>query len=288
MKKFGLAIPIVLLGFTLAACGHSDSANKSTATNSSTSQSTTTTNSSTSQSTAPSSSTSADAASTSSTQNQSKKIAIKQASTTSRIGQLNHQLQAALGDIALPQADGLDKGSSNLNVRYTGDTNNYQIFYSVGNRPSAFNATTLSKQNPYATLKKETFSSNAQAAAQINHIDAQSNKGLPTTDLGSGLTGYSDMGAGNIHLLWNEGNWSLSVHAINIENQDPTPMAKKVVQLLNTYSLPAPNKYGQIQFDVNINPGARNQIIKWQDQNIVYTIEAHDPTTAIKFAASIK
>lgn len=282
MKKFGLVIPVVLLGFTLAACGHSDSANKSTSTNSATSQS------STSQNTSTSSSSSTDAATTSGTQNQSKQLAVKKASTTSRIGQLNHQLQAALGDIALPQADGLQKGSQNLNVRYTGNTTNYQIFYSVGNQPSAFNAAALSKQNPYATLKKETFSSNAQAAAQINHIDAQANKGLPTTDLGSGLTGYADRGAGNIHLLWNEGNWSLSVHAINIENQDPTPMAKKVVQLLNTYSLPAPNKYGQIQFDVNINPGARDQIIKWQEQNIVYTIEAHNPTTAIKFAASIK
>lgn len=282
MKKFALTIPIILISLTLAACGQTKSADKA-------SQASSTTSSSTTSSSATSSSTSAqNSSSASSSKTPSKEAAVSLASSTSRLGQLNHKLQTKLGNIALPQADGLTNGSANLNIRYTGDAKNYQIFYSVGNQPREFNAAVLTKENPYAILQKETFASNAQAAEKINHINADANKGLPATDLGSGITGHSEMGAGNIHLVWNEGNWSLSVHAINIENQDPKPMAKQIVQLLNTYRLPAPNQYGQIQFDVNIIPGDRNQIIKWQEQNIVYTITAHDPTTAIKLAASIK
>ncbi|MCM0599836.1 hypothetical protein [Periweissella fabalis] len=281
MKKFILAIPIAFLGLSLTACGNNQPNQVSDTTSKISSNDTS--NSNNEQHHNERSSSSSSNKSVTSTQTPS-----KPATTDNRIGQLNTKLVDVLGKIALPQVDGLNKGSANLNVRYTGDTNNYQIFYSVGNQPRPFNAANLKNENPYAIFQKQTFSSVDQAAQQINYISPDNNQGLPSTDLGSGITGYSQMGAGNIHLVWNEGNWSLSVHAINIENQDPKPMAKEIVTLLNTYRLPIPDKHGQVQLDVNINPGARDQIIRWQAKNVVYTITAHDPSTAIKLAASIK
>ena len=33
--------------------------------------------------------------------------------------------------------------------------------------------------------------------------------------------------AGSSYLSWQEGNWNLTVRAVNQENQDPEPVAKK-------------------------------------------------------------
>lgn len=287
MKKFTLLVPILLLGLTLSACGNSKSAESSSSSKASSSatSSVSSNNSSTSSSAATSSS---NTSTTTSTSTRKENKAVTTAVSGSRISQLNKQLESSLGNIALPQDDGLTNGSNNLNIRYTGSSSNYQIFYSVGNTPTSFNNPTLTQQNAYAVLQKQSFGSKSDAASQINYLPASGNQGLPTVNLGSGITGYKDQGAGNIHLLWNEGHWSLSVHAINIENQDPTPLAKQTVTLLNQYFLPAPNKIGQISFDVNIEPGARDQVISWQDGSSVYTLSAHDPATAIKMVASIK
>lgn len=294
MKKFALAIPVVLLSLTLAACGNSNATESSSSSSNhntkvNVTKNTSSDNSSSDNPSSDNSSSSANSNSSSSVNNSSATSTtnVKVNATSSRLNQLNKQLTTALGNIALPQADGLENGSNNLNIRYTGNTSNYQIFYSVGNQPTTFNNPTLKQQNAYAILQKQTYGSKSDAEAQINYLPKSVNQGLPSVDLGSGITGYRDSGAGNIHLLWNEGHWSLSVHAINIKNQDPEPLAKQIVSLLNQYSLPAPDKVGQINFDVNINPGARDQIISWQDGNVVYSITAHDPVTAIKMAASI-
>lgn len=287
MKKFALLIPVALLSFTLAACGNSKSADNSSSSSSTSATSTT-------GKTNPSSSTTT-SASSSSVSTASKQVATSNAATSSsksnsstRLENLNQQLTTKLGNVSLPQADGLDQGSNNLNIRYTGSSANYQIFYSVGNHPVAFNDASLSQQNPFAVLQKQTFSSKADAANQINYLPASGNKGLPTVSLSKDITGYKDQGAGNIHLLWNEGRWSLSVHASNIANQDPIPLAKQTISLLDQYFLPAPKTIGQVSFDVNIEPGARDQIISWQDGISVYSLTAHDPATAIKMVASIK
>lgn len=209
-------------------------------------------------------------------------------SVSSRIQDLNKQLRAHIGKIALPQADGLAQGSDNLNMRYTGDSSNYSIFYTVGNTPIKFNSGLVAKQNPYAVLTKQTFASADEAKQQIAFEDKQTLAGLPTTDLGSGLHGALDQGAGTIRVMWNEGRWSIRVNANALEKQDPQPLAKEVVRLLDRYLLPAPNQLGQITLTPNIMPEARDQIIKWQDGNIVYSLVAHDPRTAIKMVASFK
>ncbi|MBP5845490.1 hypothetical protein J8137_23915, partial [Lactiplantibacillus plantarum] len=66
---------------------------------------------------------------------------VTQPTATTRLAALNQQLTKTLGKQALvPQVDGLTSGSSKLNMRYSGDTANYTIHYSVGQQAQPFNA----------------------------------------------------------------------------------------------------------------------------------------------------
>lgn len=317
MKKFTLLVPILLATLFLSACGDSksttDSSSSSNNSSSSSVKSNSSTNSTSSSSQSNSSNSTSDINSSSSSSDHAKKASVNDLtsskssssktkeskvdtkdtnkntnSNNNRLNDLNSSLKDKLGNIKLPQNDGLKTPTNNLNIRYVGDKSNFQIFYSVGNSAAEFNDTSLTQQNAYAVFEKQSFNSKDNASSQINYLSADTIKGLPSIDLGSKITGYKDNGAGNTHLMWNEGRWSMSVHGVSINNQDPVPMAKQAVSLLNSYSLPVPKNIGQLSFDVTIDQGSRNQIITWQDGSNVYSIKTNQPDTAIKMAASIK
>ncbi|KRM89328.1 hypothetical protein [Liquorilactobacillus vini] len=208
--------------------------------------------------------------------------------TYPRIILMNQQLVKALGQVVLPQVDGLDAGSQRLNVRYRGNAANFTIDYSVGSTAKDFNDSSLNQENPYAVYSKQTFENSTQAAQQINYRSADEFSGLPQTNLGYGITGTIDAGAGQRYLSWYEGNWYLTVHAAAVNQEDPTPLAKQTVAFLASNSLPAPQKYGRISFQTAITNRQRDQEIIWQKNNVVYRLQTHTPQTALKMAVSIK
>lgn len=208
--------------------------------------------------------------------------------SSSRLELFNKQLRAELGTVILPTVDGLGTGSDKLNIRYVGTKDNYTVNYSVGNVARNVNDAAVSKEVPYAQFKKITYNTTADASAQVNYLSQDNLNGLETVDLGNNITGYVDAGAGQRYLSWHEGNWSLTVHATAVTNQDPKLLATQIVDMLEEYSLPAPLQHGTITADMGTSYGSKNQIITWQMNNVVYQLSAHDITTAIKMAASSK
>lgn len=209
-------------------------------------------------------------------------------STVTRLSVFNQQLRNALGNVILPTTDGLENGSNKLNVRYEGNQANYTISYSVGNTAYQLNDEAVSKEIPYVQFKKTSYGTSSEASAQVDYIKQNDLNGLPTIDLGHNITGYEDAGAGQRYLSWYEGNWALTVHATAVNQQDPKTLAVQIVNMLESYRLPAPSQYGAIKADVNSSYGSRNQLIMWQQNNVIYQLNAHDITTAIKMAASMK
>ncbi|MCM0599257.1 hypothetical protein [Periweissella fabalis] len=296
-KKLSLVVPVALIAGTLAACSQpgSNNAADSSSTTSSSSSASNTNNNDVDNSNAGSPIATVGNDNNTLQNNPSAKRAldrlIKAQPTPQRdrIKVLNTDLQAKLGKVALPQVTGLGQGSENLNIAYTGNHNNYTINYTVGDKPLAFNSPAVTKQNPYAVLQKQTFNSADEAKKQISYIVAEDAfSGMPVTGLKSGITAFYDQGAGHSNLYWNEGNWSLGVKANSLANQKPDPLAHQVLDWLDQYFLPAPKSVGQISFNSTITPRMRDQVIKWQDGNIVFTLTAHDPETAVKMAASIR
>lgn len=207
---------------------------------------------------------------------------------TARIAVFNRKLRNVLRGGMLPTTDGLNNGSNRLNIRYTGDVNNYAIFYSVGKKAKNFNDDNVAHEIPYAEFTKRTYSTTEEAAQQIEHRSTADFKGLPTVSLGHNIQGYLDAGAGQRYLNWNEGNWSFGVHATALQGEKLEQMSKQIVSLLEEHMLPVPRLYGQVSFEVGNQNGQRNQNIIWQDEKTVFKLSAHNFKTAIKMAASVK
>lgn len=188
----------------------------------------------------------------------------------------------------MPTTPGLATTNGHLNVRYSGNASSYTIYYSVGYTAKRLNDPTLSSQTPYLILSKKTYASKAAAAQAIRHYDDSSTAGLPTVDLGHGLTGTIDAGAGQRYLTWKEGHWQLTVHAAAVNGEDPVPTARHIVELLEQFYLPAPDDRGTGTFEVSVGDGQRPQVLTWMRGNVVYTMEAHSIDTLVQMAASFK
>ncbi|WP_457951154.1 hypothetical protein [Lactiplantibacillus pentosus] len=292
-------LPLALL---LVGCSTSQSTTKSDASSSSARKTTTVSKkasvkqskkaaaSSTSQAakqTTSSSKQSSTAKASSSASTQSSTKATTTTNGTTRLATLNQQLTKALGNVLLPQTDGLTGGSQQLNVRYQGSQANYTVSYSVGQTAQAFNSKSVAKETPYATVNKKTYASNQAAAQAIGHRNASDDKGLPTVDLGHQITGYLGSGAGQRYITWNEGQWSLQVHTYITQNDLGVALAKQTVNTLESYYLPAPKSVGSIHLEA-ISTDGLQQVIQWQAGRVVYKVSAHDATTAIKLAASMQ
>ena len=139
-------------------------------------------------------------------------------------------------------------------------------------------------QNANNAQTKE-FNNQAQAASYVTNqpgYTTGNQQGLPTVNLGDGITGTLNSGAGQQMLQWNEGNWSFTVRASAVQGQDPTPTAKQIVNELQTVYLPAPQNHGVGTFDIATN----TYTLTWQKNNKVYSVSGSSPSDVIAKAVN--
>lgn len=209
-------------------------------------------------------------------------------SNAARLSTFNSEIKKKLGNVLLPSVTGLASDSGYLNVRYSGNSSNYKVYYSVGYAAKTLNDPSLSGQTPYLILTKQTYASASAAQAAVENVQSKSNlQGLPTTNLGSGITAWTDAGAGQRYVTFNEGNWQFTVHGAAVNGEDAEATAKNLVALLNSYYLPAPDK-GKGTFEVSVADGETPQTLTWAKGSSLYKLQAHSTDTLIKTAASLK
>lgn len=139
-------------------------------------------------------------------------------------------------------------------------------------------------QNANNAQTKE-FNNQTQAASYVTNqpgYTTGNQQGLPTVNLGDGITGTLNSGAGQQMLQWNEGNWSFTVRASAVQGQDPTPTAKQIVNELRTVYLPAPQNHGVGTFDIATN----TYTLTWQKNNKVYSVSGSSPSDVIAKAVN--
>ena len=248
-KEIGLLVTVLAIG-ALAGCDTKNNTDKSESTHSSTHTSTTISSES--------SSSSSEAASSSAAQTSSK--------TVTQAGTLD-QLSAAFPQDRLPS----DEGADQLSILY------YQL-----NDQRELNDPSLNNETPIASYKNAAYENEDQAAEAVH---ANLDEGGQAVDLGHNITGHMQGAAGSSYLSWQEGNWNLTVRAVNQENQDPVPVAKKIVAYLEEAMLPAPG-IGQITIDMGKSDYTANSV-SWQDSKITYTLQHQDPLSALKMAVSM-
>mgnify|MGYP001425604582 CR=1 FL=1 len=273
MKFFKLGgIVLVGLSLALAGCGNNQSQSKSSSTQQS-SQANMKNASSSSDNAVSASSSSAQSSSVPATNNYS-------------FAGLTKKLAADLPNTALPTNPGINVGTKHVNIKYTGNSSNSTIYYVLGSNALPLNDSSINIGSAYAVFSKHTYPSATQAQAKINYTDQSNSQGLPKVNLVNKISAVKQSGAGQTYLQWNEGNWSIAVHGSDVNNTDPTSLAKQVANMFESYSLPAPNKYGSIQFEAD--QSGRSQKISWQSGNIVYTLTTTTPQIGIIMGSSIK
>lgn len=152
------------------------------------------------------------------------------------------------------------------------------------NSQSNQQATAQNNQNANNAQTKE-FNNQAQAASYVTNqpgYTTGNQQGLPTVNLGDGIIGTLNSGAGQQMLQWNEGNWSFTVRASTVQGQDPTPTAKQIVNELQTVYLPAPQNHGVGTFDIATN----TYTLTWQKNNKVYSVSGSSPSDVIAKAVN--
>lgn len=287
----GKILIMLAASLLLTGCSHSNksTSSESAAGSSKVSQKSSSSKKASSKSSSVKKSTSSSSTSKSSSSASSKASGWNQTTSNSaRLSTFNSEIKKQLGSVLLPSVTGLAGDSGYLNVRYSGNSSSYKVYYSVGYAAKTLNDPSLSGQTPYLVLTKQTYSSASAAQAAVENVQSKSNlQGLPTTNLGSGITAWTDAGAGQRYVTFNEGNWQFTVHGSAVNGEDAEATAKNLVALFNSYYLPAPDK-GKGTFEVSVADGETPQTLTWAKGSSLYKLQAHSTDTLIKTAASLK
>lgn len=191
------------------------------------------------------------------------------------------QIQAVFPDLVLPKNVPLASGKV-LNAATAGSQSDASILYYGLDQQLSLNDKALNEETPLAAFQSKEYQSADEAAAAVN---VTADDGGQAVDLGYGITGHMQGAAGSSYLSWQEGNWSLTVRAVNQEEQDPVPVAKEVVAYLEEAMLPAP-EVGQITIDMGKNDHTATTVV-WQQEKMLRTVQHQDARSALEMTVSM-
>ncbi|CAM4016474.1 hypothetical protein [Saccharibacillus endophyticus] len=108
-------------------------------------------------------------------------------------------------------------------------------------------------------------------------------------DLGNGIQGMQEGAAGTQYLTWKEGRWVLQIQSLSEDQMDQPGIARKMVDYLETHSLPAPDDAGRISAKYQQGGDAVQNIVAWNKGDVVYQIETQRvPLEALAMTVSVK
>ncbi|AZP05573.1 hypothetical protein [Jeotgalibaca ciconiae] len=91
-------------------------------------------------------------------------------------------------------------------------------------------------------------------------------------DLGYGITGYGEAGAGNFYFGWEEGNWTFTIHSHLQDDWDVHGIATRMVEYLEENYLPAPSQRGTMYIDYPEKDRDPEVHVLWNVDNRVYEV----------------
>lgn len=147
-------------------------------------------------------------------------------------------------------------------------TNNNVITFNFYETPSklAINDNAIKQSGTYTgqlTITK--YDSKELASKEIDQTLYDSGQAV---DLGHGITGYQDGGAGSLFTSWNEGRWAIIARSLTEKAEESLNTAKETVEFLETNMLPIPKDYGSLHVDAE----QTGTMAKWQKGNYLYTM----------------
>lgn len=169
------------------------------------------------------------------------------------------------------------------------DDNQFKIVYFSANKPVPVNgsaAQAMSKNDDLVTFSATSYPAAAKAKAVI---DAPSKLTSENGSLGLGhnIKATVTSGAGQSHIAWQEGRWSLDVNTPSMLGEFGKAIAKEMVTYLDGHRLLVPNTSGHVT--VTYGKNKPETVIKFQEDKTVYSLTtAKDPVEALKMEVSLK
>ena len=207
------------------------------------------------------------------------------------IASVKEQLQSSLPP-KLPKQLPMSSADMQLSAAIHSENDMYRVIFFESKKAIPVNDKELnnnSSAKPIAVVEAKQYETAQEAESKIGYISPEDINTGNEIDLGHSITGFEEGGAGHKWLNWHEGRWYLQIQASNIEgNNDYVPLAKRMVDYLESNTLPAPDKYGSVKVNVDDQKAEDNRI-SWQEGTIVYSVsEVANPIKLLEIATHLE
>lgn len=187
----------------------------------------------------------------------------------SKVPPLTEQLKERLAAWNMEIPAWTDEESGHIGAMVMEETDIVEIQFYKTEEPKLLNDPALAEASKTALLTIQRFPSAEEANEQIAFQQFEKAEGIQV-DLGHGITGYQDAGAGSLFTSWNEGRWAMAARTTTDNPEEGEQLARQTVAYLEEHTLPVPHEHGSLHVDVN----EQGSIIKWQKQEVVYSLTA--------------
>lgn len=182
---------------------------------------------------------------------------------------LTEQLKERLPDWPVALPSWTTEESQHIGATVIEEANQIEIQFYKTEEPMRLNDPALASSQETALLTIQRFSSIEEANEQIGFQRYEEVGGGPI-ELGHGITGYQDAGAGSLFTSWNEGRWAIVTRTMTDVAEDGKQLARETVAFLEEHTLPIPHEHGSLHLDVH----EKGSLAKWQKKNLVYGLTA--------------
>ncbi|MCG7382289.1 hypothetical protein [Paenibacillus sp. ACRRY] len=200
--------------------------------------------------------------------------------------------QLKMKNAVLPTSFALDKGKHLAAAIPANSSDAFKVnFYSVDQSIPVNDASlTSSKQAPdvLASYEVKTYKDPASTGI-FPDTDLGNIPDEMSVNLGHGIKGMAEGAAGSQYLTWKEGRWTLQIRSVSEDNMNNPGIAKKMVEYLESHTLPAPKDKGFVNVEYPSGGKTVNVTISWQEGKQIHQLQTNQvPNDALGMVASVK
>lgn len=197
--------------------------------------------------------------------------------------QLVEQLRERIPEWNIELPSWTEEESQYIGATVVEEEDRVEVQFYRTEEPMVVDDPALANSQETARLTIERFSSSEEANEQIGFQDYEEVGGEPV-DLGYGITGYQDAGAGSLFTSWNEGRWAMIARTTTDASEKGVQLAQRTVSFLEEHTLPIPHEHGSLHLDVN----EQGSFVKWQKGELVYALAAATNDELLEWAVLFK
>ncbi|MDQ0172927.1 hypothetical protein [Paenibacillus tundrae] len=199
--------------------------------------------------------------------------------------------QVKMKNVVMPTSFNLEKGKHLGAYIGTNTAADFQVNFYATDKALPVNDSSLSSSSgltPLASYEVKTYkdpdSTGIFPETDLNNIPQEM-----TVDLGHGIKGMVEGAAGSQYLTWMEGRWTLQIRSVSEDNMNNPGIAKKMVEYLESHTLPAPKDKGFVSVNYPSGGKSVNVVISWQNGQQIHQLKTSlVPNEALGIVASVK